>query len=259
MIMDFIGSLPPLWFRLLLVSRTVGEGVFFQENCPAAWYQHAVRLLALGIVVVALACGCSPTANTPAPPPASSAVAPGLSRVDPARINRIRGDLPPGYEAGAADGVASPAGFWGFRGSWTADPTRCAALIATGEPAAARGLSGSGPGGTLYIAVVGGQPDLSVPADCDQWTMTNEHSSAAVSLTTGPHIDGAQTVGMTAEIGTVVESGAETDTMTHTYTAYLGDQVVFVTLVTDPGATAPPLAPQFAADLLVASVAALRG
>ena len=184
---------------------------------------------------------------------------PGVGRVDPARINRIRGDLPPGYEAGAADGVPSPAGFWGFRGAWTADPSQCAALIASGDPGAARGLSGSGPGGTLYVGVVGGQPDPSRPADCDQWTMTNEHSSAAVSLIPGPPIDGAQTVGMTAEIRTVVESGTETDSTTHTYTAYLGDQIVFVTLVTDPGAAAPPLAPQFAADLLVASVAALRG
>jgi len=216
-----------------------------------------VRLLALGTVVVALACGCSPTESTHAPPPAS--VGPGVGRVDPARINRIRGDLPPGYEAGAADGVPSPAGFWGFRGAWTADPSQCAALIANGEPVAARGLSGSGPGGTLYVGVVGGHPDPSRPANCDQWTMTNEHSSAAISVFPGPPIDGAQTVGMTADIRTVVESGSETDSTTHTCTAYLGDQFVFVTLITDPGAATPPLAPQFAADLLVASVAALRG
>lgn len=184
---------------------------------------------------------------------------PGVGRVDPARINRIRGDLPPGYDAGAADGVPSPAGFWGFRGAWTADPSHCAALIANGEPVAARGLSGSGPGGTLYVGVVRGHPDPSRPADCDQWTMTNEHSSAAVSMIPGPPIDGAQTVGMMADIRTVVESGTETDSTTHTYTAYLGDQFVFVTLITDPGAATPPLAPQFAADLLVASVAALRG
>ncbi len=218
-----------------------------------------MRRLALSLVVVALCSGCSPIANTPVPQVASSSAVQGSGRIDPARINRVRGELPPGYEAGVADGVASLAGFWGFRGAWSADPPRCAALIATGEPTAARGLSGSGPGGTLYVAVADAHHDPTLPSDCGQWTMLNEHSSAVVSLTDSPHIDGVQTVGMTAEITTVVESGTETDSTTHTYAAYLDDQFVFVTLVTDPGAAGTPLAPQVAADLLVASIAALRG
>jgi hypothetical protein len=63
---------------------------------------------------------------------------------------------------------------------------------------------------------------------------------------------------MATEIKTVVESGNATDSQAQTFSAYVGDHFVFVTLVTDPGSPSPPLPPEFAADLLVKTVAALR-
>ncbi len=218
---------------------------------------------------VALAVGCArpasndvqrPSARDLPQPVASSA--PGAVRIDPNRVNRVRGALPPGYEAGSAEDVTSPAGYWGFRARWTAEPQRCELLVSTREPrGAARGLSASGPGGILYVAVVA-QPepvvDSSLLGDCSSWTMSSEHSSAAVRLGDAPQIEHARTTGMTATIRTVVESGTETTSTAHTYCAYADGHLVFVVLVTDPGAVAAPLAPQFAADLLVKSVAALR-
>ena len=43
------------------------------------------------------------------------------------------------------------------------------------------------------------------------------------------------------------------------FSAYLGDYLVFVTVVTDPGSPNPALGQEFAADLLVKTVSALRG
>jgi hypothetical protein len=40
--------------------------------------------------------------------------------------------------------------------------------------------------------------------------------------------------------------------------AYLGDYYAFTTLISDPGSPESPLTPQFAADLLVKTVSALR-
>ena len=85
------------------------------------------------------------------------------------------------------------------------------------------------------------------------------HSSGAVSLVEAPAIDGAQTVAMTAATRTAVESGTETVGQASTAQAYLGDHVAYVTLVTDPGSVHPPLDGRFVAELLVKTVAALRG
>jgi hypothetical protein len=47
--------------------------------------------------------------------------------------------------------------------------------------------------------------------------------------------------------------------MASTFSAYLDDYLVFVTVVTDPGSLNPPLGQEFAADLLVKTVSVLRG
>jgi Domain of unknown function (DUF5642) len=184
--------------------------------------------------------------------------------VDPARIKRVRADLPPGYEVADAPGVVSPADFWGFRSGWTAEPPRCAALANPADGGSAQGLSGSGDGGLLYV-VVGAAPtgtvtlDTALVAECVRWTMAYGRSSATVSLIEAPHIDGVDTVGMATEIKSVVESGTETDAQAHTFTAYPDGHFVFVTLIVDPGSVHPALPSQYAADLLVKSVSALRG
>jgi hypothetical protein len=63
---------------------------------------------------------------------------------------------------------------------------------------------------------------------------------------------------MAADTTTSVEGGNEIVSRASTFTAYLGDYYAFTTLISDPGAAHPPLPPQFAADLLVKSVSALR-
>jgi hypothetical protein len=225
-----------------------------------------VGRLALGLMMVVLVAGCSkpepPVASRPAPPSSSQAV-PGV--LDPQRIKRVRGDLPPGYEVADIDGPASIPGFWGFRSGWTAEPPQCAALVdPTADPASTQGLSGSGPGGIVYVVVATAQGgavalDPALTAECGQWTMGYGRSSATVNVVEAPGIDGVDTLAMTSEIRTIVESGTETDSRAQTFSAYLGEHFVFVTLVTDPGSPDPPLPPEFAAQLLVKTVSALRG
>ena len=186
--------------------------------------------------------------------------------VDPERIKRVRADLPPGYEVADIGGPAGLPGFWGFRAGWTADPPQCAALVdpmsATSEATQARGLSGSGPDGIVYVVVMTAPGavmlDPPLPAECGQFTMVFGRSTASVTLIDAPPVPGAATVGMATAISTVVESGNETHSQAHTFSAYVGEHFVFVTLVTDPGSPGPPLPPEFAADLLVTTVAALR-
>lgn len=88
--------------------------------------------------------------------------------------------------------------------------------------------------------------------------MTDTHTTASVRLADAPHIDGADTLAMTVDIRSSVESGAEIDSRAYTFTAYLGDYYAFTTLTTDPGSALPALPPQFAADLLVKTVSTLR-
>ena len=64
---------------------------------------------------------------------------------------------------------------------------------------------------------------------------------------------------MATEATTVVEGGTRTRSRAHTVTAYLGDYLAFVTVVTDPGAPNSALGQEFASALLVKTVSALRG
>jgi hypothetical protein len=216
--------------------------------------------LVLGVAVAVLAAGCGGQRAGDGPAPASAPAVAG-SHVDPGRIVRTAANLPPDYERGTANGVATPAGYWGFAGSWSANPAECGALLGAAGPApAASGVSGSGAGGTLYIVVTPAPAfDAGLAARCSRWIVRGQHSSAEVSTVAAPDIDGADTLGLWAQIRTVVESGSQTDTVADTYIARLDEYTVFVTLITDPGAPGPPLAPAFAADLLVRSVALLRG
>ena len=185
--------------------------------------------------------------------------------MNPANIERVRGELPAGYEVAEVSGRASPLAFWGFGADWTADPPQCGALAdPVADGATTRGWAGSGVGGIVY-AVVTGSPPAQVPfdpaliAECGQWTLASGHTTGTVTLVPAPTVGGAATVGMTTEATTVVEGGTETHSRAHTFTAYLGDYVAFVTVVTDPGSPDPALGPDFAAALLVNTVSALRG
>jgi hypothetical protein len=226
------------------------------------WYQQRVRLYASIAAVALCVAGCG---GPPGPPSSASSTVPSSPsvQVNPANIARVRGDLPAGYET--ADMRAAPAAMWGFGPGWTAEPPQCGALA---EPvvdgAVTRGWSGSGGGGIVY-AVVTGSPaapvalDAVLLAECGQWTLSAGHTSGTVTFVAAPAIDGVTTVGMSAATRTVVEGGTETHSHADTFTAYLGDYVAIVTVVTDPGSPNPPLGQDFAAELLVKTVSALRG
>jgi hypothetical protein len=220
-----------------------------------------MRLPAAAAVLLLLA-GCADPGGAP---PAASVNA-SAHHVDPGNIRRVRRELPPGYEVAPVTNITAPPDIWGLGASDVANPPRCAALAdpAGGHGQQAQGISGSGTGGTVY-AVIAAAPTGSVALDhslveqCRQWRMTGRRASARVRLIETPHIEAAETVGMTVEIVTSVEGGNEIASQASTFTAYLGDYYAFTTLVSDPGSPHAPLTPQFAADLLVKTVSAVRG
>jgi hypothetical protein len=182
--------------------------------------------------------------------------------VNPVNIERVRDELPDGYEVAALAAHAAPASFWGFGRDWKADPSECGSLGDPGGGAATtRGWSGSGPGGIVYTAVASSADglDSALLAECGHWTLSAGHTSGTVTLVAAPSVDDAATVGMATESTTVVEGGMQTHSHADTAVAYLGDYVAFVTIVSDPGSPSPPLGQDFAAELLVKTVSALRG
>ncbi len=214
----------------------------------------------LSVLCVVAACGqpgTTPTTSTTEPSRAES--------LNPANISRARGEMPAGYEVADVAGPASPVAFWGFGPGWVTEPEGCGALA--GPPtdgATTRGWSGSGPGGIVHVVVIGSPTapvtfDPAVLAECGKWTVMSGNTTGTVNLIEAPPIDGTTTVGMATVAKTVVEGGTETMSTASTFSAYLGDYLAFVTVVTDPGSPNPPLGQEFAADLLVKTVSALRG
>ena len=188
---------------------------------------------------------------------------------------RARTKLPPGYELSALPADASPAALWGIGGSALSDPQDCAGLlapIAAGAPV--NGWSASGAGGIVYVVVAQANVAPVPAADCASWTMSTDHTSAAISSADVPTIaQTASSLGLTADLTTRVEGGSETHSRAQTLMTYLGGDggddggdgaaggvtyVAYVVVVTDPGASDPPLEQGFAANLLVDTVSALR-
>jgi Domain of unknown function (DUF5642) len=216
-----------------------------------------VRLFALFAVPVlfAAACGHSP------PPAPSTATSVSSTQVNPARVDRVRGQLPSGYEFTPLTGRVAPVAFWGLAPDWTADPPRCGALAdPVADATTTKGWSASGAGGIVYAVVAASKSTLdpSLIDECGQWTVSAGHTSGSVTFVAAPAIHGAATVGLSTATTTVVEGGTETRSHGGTFTAYLAGYVAFVTVVTDPGSPNPSLGQDFAADLLVKTVAALR-
>ena len=222
------------------------------------WYQHGVRVMCAAVALFAAACGASA-----APPPGATVPQTGAAaQVNPARIDRVRGELPDGYEVADIAGPVAPAGLWGFGAQWSVEPPRCGVLADPAvQPDTTRGWSGSGTGGIVYavVASTAGGLDPAVTAECGQWTLSAGRSSGSVTLTPAPTIDGAQTVATATATSIVVEGGTETRSHADTVTAYLDDHVVFVTVVTDPGSQNPQLGADFVNALMVKTVTALRG
>jgi uncharacterized protein DUF5642 len=182
--------------------------------------------------------------------------------VNPGRIDRVRAELPSGYEVAALPVRAAPVAFWGLGQDWVADPPRCGAL---GDAAAgtttARGWSASGTGGIVYVVAAASAATLdpSLLEGCAHWTASAGHTAGTVTSVAAPAIDGAATTGLSTVTTTVVEGGTETHSHADTFTAYLSGYVVFVTVVSDPGSSNPQLGQEFASELLVKTVSALRG
>lgn len=217
-----------------------------------------MRLFALFAVLVLFAAAC---ASSPSPAP-STATSGSSTQLNPARIDRVRGELPSGYEVTPLSGRAAPVAFWGLAPDWTADPPRCGALAdPVADATTIRGWSASGAGGIVYAAVAASKATLdpSLIDECRQWRVSAGHTSGSVTFAGAPAIDGAGTVGLSTATTTVVEGGTETHSHGDTFTAYLEGYVAFVTVVTDPGSPNPSLGQDFAAELLVKTVAALRG
>ncbi|KLO32473.1 DUF5642 family protein [Mycobacterium haemophilum] len=223
-----------------------------------------MRPFTIGAVVTLVATGC---ARSPTPEPVRPSLSPSAhgAGVNPANIRRIGRELPPDYEVtNGIPSAASPRLIWGLAADATTKPSQCATLAdpGRGHDQSAQGVSGSGAGGIVDAVVVALPGPVAVGRDlltaCGQWTMTAGRAAASVRLTDAPRIDGVDTLGMTADVRTSVESGAETNSRTYTFTAYLGNYYAFTTLTTDPGSALPALAPQFAADLLVKTVSTLR-
>ncbi|MGV0873116.1 DUF5642 family protein [Mycolicibacterium sp. XJ879] len=207
------------------------------------------------LALAAAACG-----TPPVPTPTSTTEL----RVNPARIDRVRGDLPAGYEfTGIADGTA-PAALWGYGEGWTADPPQCGALAdPIPEATTTAGWSASGPGGIVYAVVLGAPHpvglDPALPDECLRWTVSGGQGQGIVTIAPAPTVAHATTVATVTDSTTVVEGGTQTRSYAHTVTAYLGSHVAFVVVVTDPGSPNPQLGQDFAAGLLVETVSALRG
>ena len=217
-----------------------------------------VRLFAL---LAALSLGVVACAQSPSSAPPTATTTSSVS-VNPARIERVRTALPNGYEVAALAGRPAPVAFWGLGPDWTADPPRCGALAdPVGGAATTRGWSASGAGGIVYAVVADstGTVEQSVIDECRQWTVSAGHTRGTVAVVAAPAIDGAVTVGLSTSTTTTVEGGTETHSRADTFTAYLGEYVAFVTVVGDPGSPNPQLGLQFASDLLVKTVSALRG
>jgi hypothetical protein len=222
-----------------------------------------VRPFWIGVMLTLLptACARSPAPKPPAPPSSSA----HGNVVNPANIKKVVRELPPNYEVTTGIPTAvSPRVIWSRDVDGRVKPPQCATLADPGDgrDQAAQGMSGSGAGGVIDAIVVSlpgpAVLDQDVVAACGQWSMTSARTAISVRLTDPPHIDGAETVAMVADIKSSVESGTEIDSRTYTFIAYLGNFYAFTTLTTDPGSALPALPPQFAADLLVKTVSTLR-
>jgi Domain of unknown function (DUF5642) len=223
------------------------------------WYQDNMRVVASCLAIaLCAACGQPETSAPPEVADPPSAVSKG---VDPARVERVRPDLPTGYEFTALPARAAPVALWGLGPQWTADPSSCAGLADPAADAVVHGWSASGPGGIVYAVVADARVvlDRAVVNSCGVWSMSAGHTAGVVNLVDPPAIDGAATLGTVTDLTTTVEGGIETRSHAETFIAYLGDHVAYVTVVTDPGSSGPSLGPGVASDLLVKTVAAIRG
>jgi hypothetical protein len=221
-----------------------------------------VRILVMFAAAALSLAGCGePSGSSTSVAPAPSA---SRAQVNPARIERVRAEVPKGFEFTDVGDRTSPAAQWGFGPGWIAQPPQCGTLAdPVADPTTSIGWSASGPGGIIYAVVAGSppstRPDPATVAECAQWTLAGGRTTGTATVTARPAIDGVPTLALSAAASTVVEGGTETHSHADTITGYLTGYVVSVTVVTDPGSPNPQLGQDFAAMLMAKSVAALHG
>ncbi|MCZ8377712.1 DUF5642 family protein [Mycobacterium sp. CPCC 205372] len=219
-----------------------------------------MRLYAAVAPTVLCLAACAAPAE--APPAAIASSTPTVGVVNPARVDRVRAELPAGYEVADLTDRPAPVALWGFGPGWIADPPQCGALADPALDAASlRGWSASGGGGIIYTFAADGAvaPDPALVDGCTRWTLTAGPTSGTVSRVNAPAVDGAATLAMAADVVTTVEGGTATRSHADTSYAFVDGHVVVVAVVTDPGSIQTPLDAGFAAALLTKTVAALRG
>src|SRR5689334_12819438 len=163
------------------------------------WYQRRVRVIAAATAVTLCVAACgSPPEPEPAPPSTSAAPSNDGAPIDPARIDRARVEVPPGYEVADIVGRTAPLALWGFGQTWEAQPSQCGVLgDPVVDPASMAGWSASGEGGIVYAVVASGAAPLDpvLPIECGQWDLSAGHTSGTVTLQPAPGIDDAETLG----------------------------------------------------------------
>ncbi|MET0457560.1 MAG: DUF5642 family protein [Mycobacterium sp.] len=222
-----------------------------------------MRVFALcAVMTLCAACGGAKTAQAPSSTSVPTTASAAEDTFSIANVARARTSLPPGYEVSSLPADATPIALWGLGDDWTSEPGHCAGLAEpVGVGAAVSGWSASGPGGIVYV-VAATADDGVAPAvfdDCVPWSIFTDHTAATIRFDDAPRIADVSTLGLVTDMATQVEGGTETHSRAQTFTADLGGCAAYVVVVTDPGSVGQPLAPHFAADLLVETVAALRG
>lgn len=210
--------------------------------------------------VMALCAACGQSATT-VPSVGTEPASTSTAVVNPARVERVRGNMPAGYEFTALPSSAAPVSLSGFGQVWAADPSQCGGLADPVGDGVVHGWSASGPGGIVHAVVADGVLglDQTLREACDTWHLSAGHTGGVVTLVEAPAIDGAVTLGMAIDATTTVEGGIETHSHAQTFVAYLRDHAAWVTVVTDPGSAGPSLGADRASELLVDTVAAIRG
>lgn len=222
-----------------------------------------VRLRWFILLAVLLAACSAPTPTRPSTTRSTVSAAQNI-HINPDNIRRMRGSFPAGFEVLDTVGDASPAKYWGLQPGWSSVPPQCEALADPAKGASTpQGLSGSGTGGIIYVVVAASPsahgPDSDTVDACRHWSMDSGRTTAVIDQFDGPAIEGVPTIGMLAAVRTIVEGGTETDLRATTTTAYLGEYVAFVTVVTDPGTGPSQLPSDLASTFLTKTVATLRG
>jgi len=218
-------------------------------------------LLALaGIVGVVLTSGCRADTAT------GASASPAPPEVDISKVLSVQSTFAPPYVVRTIGKTAIDPKLLTplqFQQGLTWDPADCAQYAWT-LPSGLHGniasLTAEGDGNRFIAMAIETSEPVDLNRDsvdrCGHVTFTAPEMRGVVDVIDAPHIDGAQTVGKHRQLQTAVASGE-----LYTYVAYLGDYLVVVTAnpLLSPGQPVPAVNVKRAQQLLIDSVAAVRG